>query len=86
MLPYAFFFCSAGVGRTGTFIAVDQLIDQGKVSNMVDPAGCVHAMRKFRSHFVQSVMYHVFFQPILISESRNIYNWQQSYTFLILCF
>lgn len=38
--------CSAGVGRSGTFITLDRILQQIKVSNTVDIFGIVWAMRK----------------------------------------
>ncbi|XP_060566091.1 receptor-type tyrosine-protein phosphatase epsilon-like isoform X2 [Ruditapes philippinarum] len=46
--------CSAGVGRTGTFIALDYLYDQGKSKNVVDVKDCVNTLRKQRLNMVQT--------------------------------
>ena len=45
--------CSAGVGRTGTFIGLDYLYDEGKANNHVNVYRCVEAMRKQRINMVQ---------------------------------
>ena len=38
--------CSAGVGRSGTFITLDRILQQIQVSDYVDIFGIVWAMRK----------------------------------------
>ena len=40
--------CSAGVGRSGTFIALDRILQQIKRSDIVDIFGIVYNMRKER--------------------------------------
>ena len=45
---------SAGVGRTGTFIALDSLLDQGNADGHVDVYGFVNNMRSERMDMVQT--------------------------------
>jgi receptor-type tyrosine-protein phosphatase beta len=52
--------CSAGVGRTGTFIAVDVIMQQIKTCDSVDIYGLVHAMRKYRVQMVQTETQYIF--------------------------
>ncbi|XP_064626454.1 receptor-type tyrosine-protein phosphatase T-like [Lineus longissimus] len=47
--------CSAGVGRTGTFIAIDYLIRQGKAEKKVNFYECVRKMREQRPNMVQNL-------------------------------
>ncbi|ETE67868.1 Receptor-type tyrosine-protein phosphatase eta, partial [Ophiophagus hannah] len=47
--------CSAGVGRTGTFIAIDRLIQQMEMENTVDVYGTVYDLRMHRSLMDQYV-------------------------------
>ncbi len=46
--------CSAGVGRTGTFIAVDMALEQADKEGRVDLAGIVNRMRQQRMKMVQT--------------------------------
>ena len=46
--------CSAGVGRTGTFICIDNVLEQVKKENMVDIAGVINKMRHQRMKMVQT--------------------------------
>ncbi|XP_030645845.1 receptor-type tyrosine-protein phosphatase beta [Chanos chanos] len=46
--------CSAGVGRTGTFIVLDRALQQLDSRGTVDIYGCVFDMRLHRSHMVQT--------------------------------
>lgn len=45
---------SAGVGRTGTFIAIDRLIQQIEMENTVDVYGVVYDLRMHRPLMVQT--------------------------------
>ncbi|CAK8684490.1 unnamed protein product [Clavelina lepadiformis] len=47
--------CSAGVGRTGTFIAIDRLLQHMQDHDDVDIFGIVHEMRRHRVAMVQTV-------------------------------
>lgn len=46
--------CSAGVGRSGTFIALDRILQHIKKYDIVDIFGIVHEMRKERVWMVQT--------------------------------
>ncbi|XP_051548122.1 receptor-type tyrosine-protein phosphatase eta-like [Myxocyprinus asiaticus] len=52
--------CSAGVGRTGTFIAIDRLIFQIERESMVDVYGIVNDMRMHRPLMVQTEEQYVY--------------------------
>ena len=45
---------SAGVGRTGTFIALDRLLDQGKAEGRLDIHGFENHMMTERMDMVQT--------------------------------
>ncbi|XP_064624455.1 receptor-type tyrosine-protein phosphatase epsilon-like [Lineus longissimus] len=47
--------CSAGVGRTGAFIAIDYLIRQGKAEKKVNFYECALRMREQRPNMVQNL-------------------------------
>ena len=46
--------CSAGVGRTGTFIALDTMMQQMKVEGTISICQCVRNLRSQRMKMVQS--------------------------------
>ena len=46
--------CSAGVGRTGTFIALDITLDQMNAEKTVDIKGTVQRMREKRMNMIQT--------------------------------
>ncbi|XP_053386115.1 receptor-type tyrosine-protein phosphatase kappa-like isoform X2 [Mercenaria mercenaria] len=52
--------CSAGIGRTGTYIALDILIREGKEEASVDIFGCVIGLRGQRVSLVQNVEQYIF--------------------------
>ncbi|XP_056317865.1 receptor-type tyrosine-protein phosphatase eta [Danio aesculapii] len=52
--------CSAGVGRTGTFIAIDRLIFQIERDGVVDVYGIIHDLRMHRTLMVQTEDQYVF--------------------------
>ena len=47
-------FGSAGVGRTGTFIALDYLLDQANCEGKIDPFSLINQMRTRRPCMVQT--------------------------------
>ena len=48
--------CSAGVGRTGTFIAVDLALEQARKEGVVDIAGIVNRLRQQKMKMVQTLV------------------------------
>ena len=48
--------CSAGVGRTGTFIAVDIALEQAKKEGVIDIAGIANRLRQQRMKMVQTLV------------------------------
>ncbi|XP_049739843.1 receptor-type tyrosine-protein phosphatase beta isoform X2 [Elephas maximus indicus] len=52
--------CSAGVGRTGTFIALDRILQQLDSKDTVDIYGAVNDLRLHRAHMVQTECQYVY--------------------------
>ncbi|XP_052763960.1 receptor-type tyrosine-protein phosphatase kappa-like [Mya arenaria] len=47
--------CSAGVGRTGIYIALDILTNEGEAEGAIDIPGCVFNMRQNRPNMIQTL-------------------------------
>ncbi|XP_052763029.1 receptor-type tyrosine-protein phosphatase kappa-like isoform X1 [Mya arenaria] len=58
--------CSAGVGRTGTYIALDILTKEGEAERAIDIAGCVHKMRLNRPNMVQTLEQYQFLHTAVV--------------------
>ncbi|XP_060587164.1 receptor-type tyrosine-protein phosphatase kappa-like [Ruditapes philippinarum] len=58
--------CSAGVARTGIFIALDFLTEQGKVMRYIDVFGTITAFRSQRVCLVQTLDQYIFLHQALI--------------------
>ncbi|XP_041360433.1 multiple epidermal growth factor-like domains protein 10 [Gigantopelta aegis] len=58
--------CSAGVGRTGTFIAAEYLMDQGLTEKKLDVFGCVSRLRQQRVKMVQTEAQYQFLHFLLL--------------------
>ncbi|XP_046583127.1 receptor-type tyrosine-protein phosphatase mu-like [Haliotis rubra] len=58
--------CSAGVGRTGTFIALDYLMDEAESDNRVNVYMCVSKMRQNRMNMVQTVKQYEFVHDVVL--------------------
>ncbi|WAR24538.1 PTPRU-like protein [Mya arenaria] len=58
--------CSAGVGRTGTFIALNILTEQASTMGYVDPVGCVNTLRRQRVDMVQTPDQYIFLHMALL--------------------
>ncbi|NXH13743.1 PTPRK phosphatase, partial [Bucco capensis] len=58
--------CSAGIGRTGTFIALDFLLKMGKAEGKVDVFHCVQRLREQRVGMVQTKEQYTFLYEVLL--------------------
>ena len=51
--------CSAGVGRTGTFILLDTMLERMKVEDSVDVYAALCKMRQCRVKMVQTLVFNL---------------------------
>uniref|UniRef100_A0A8C9FSF1 protein-tyrosine-phosphatase n=1 Tax=Pavo cristatus TaxID=9049 RepID=A0A8C9FSF1_PAVCR len=58
--------CSAGIGRTGTFIALDFLLKMAKAEGKVDVFHCVQKLREQRICMVQTKEQYAFLYEVLL--------------------
>ncbi|NXK56998.1 PTPRK phosphatase, partial [Chauna torquata] len=58
--------CSAGIGRTGTFIALDFLLKMAKAEGKVDVFHCVQKLRQQRVSMVQTKEQYAFLYEVLL--------------------
>ncbi|XP_077975271.1 uncharacterized protein LOC120336019 [Styela clava] len=58
--------CSAGAGRTGTYIAYDYLLNEVEKESAIDVYECVHTLRKQRVEMVQTADQYIFVHKLLV--------------------
>ncbi|XP_052762812.1 receptor-type tyrosine-protein phosphatase C-like [Mya arenaria] len=58
--------CSAGVGRTGTYIALDILTKVGETEGAIDIPGCVFNMRQNRPSMIQTLSQYKYLHEALV--------------------
>ncbi|CAI8052760.1 Receptor-type tyrosine-protein phosphatase alpha [Geodia barretti] len=58
--------CSAGVGRTGTFITIDHVLEQVGKENVVDIPGVINKIRHQRMKLVQTVDQYIFIHDAIL--------------------
>ena len=66
--------CSAGVGRTGTFVGVDKLIEDAEKEAEVDIFGLVYQMRMARCLMVQTEAQYICLHEVIYDMQRGKYN------------
>ena len=54
---FIYLYFSAGIGRTGTFIALDNLFVQAKTEGYIQPLSVVRKLRQQRVNMVQTKVY-----------------------------
>ncbi|XP_052763705.1 receptor-type tyrosine-protein phosphatase mu-like isoform X2 [Mya arenaria] len=59
--------CSAGVGRTGTYIALDILTKEGETKRVIDIPGCVLNMRQNRPNMIQTLSQYKYLHQALVN-------------------
>ncbi|NWR67919.1 PTPRV phosphatase, partial [Bucorvus abyssinicus] len=60
--------CSAGVGRSGTFIALDRLLQQMKQEKVVDTFGVVYTLRMHRYLMIQTLSQYIFLHSCILEK------------------
>ncbi|NWX21360.1 PTPRV phosphatase, partial [Aegotheles bennettii] len=60
--------CSAGVGRSGTFIALDRLLQQMKQEKVVDTFGVVYTLRMNRYLMIQTLSQYIFLHSCILEK------------------
>ena len=68
--------CSAGVGRTGTFIATDQLLKNIYNSDYVDIFGTIYSLRKHRPYMVFDWKQYKFIYKVILDIIQNKNTWK----------
>ncbi|XP_022095017.1 uncharacterized protein LOC110981618 [Acanthaster planci] len=62
--------CSNGIGRTGTYIALDSMLDQMQKERRVDVLGFIYRMRQKRINMVQTLEQYRFIFDALLEVSK----------------
>ena len=65
--------CSAGVGRTGSYIAIDIQLEKYACESRMDVFTAVSILRQFRCHLVQTAVQYVYVHKVLVDAiSRSV--------------
>ena len=56
LIEHALLVYSAGIGRTGTFITIDHVLEQIERENLVGIPGVIQSIRQQRMKMVQTVV------------------------------
>ncbi|XP_056000199.1 receptor-type tyrosine-protein phosphatase F-like isoform X2 [Ostrea edulis] len=63
--------CSAGIGRTGTFISFDYLLEEGTAEETIDVKGYIASLRQQRGGSVQTCDQYIFLHEALVEGFSN---------------
>ncbi|XP_055999696.1 uncharacterized protein LOC125656003 isoform X1 [Ostrea edulis] len=64
--------CSAGIGRTGTFISLDYLLEESVMEQTIDVRGYVASLRQQRVGSVQTCEQYIFLHDALVEGLTNM--------------
>mgnify|MGYP001052755911 CR=1 FL=1 len=67
-------YCSAGIGRTGTYLGLDYLLDEAAAGDHVDVLTCVNKLRKNRVDMVQTVVSGAYSGPNRLSLTLDMHS------------
>lgn len=73
------------MGRTGTFIIVDSVLEQVEKDGMVDIAGTVNKIRQQRMNMVQTVVSVCVWEGRGVGEEGIMCMYTHMYTYVCLC-
>lgn len=77
--PPSIVHCSAGVGRTGTFIALDRLLRRVNEAISIDVFGTVLQLREYRCQMVQTEAQYIFIHDCMSLEIDRLRNPESTY-------
>ncbi|KAL3878261.1 hypothetical protein ACJMK2_030626, partial [Sinanodonta woodiana] len=66
--------CSAGIGRTGTYIALDYSFDEGREEGYVNIFECVNNLRQQRVGLVQTAEQYVYLHEVILEAFQDTAN------------
>ena len=72
ILFYIYYVYSAGVGRTGVYLAIDYLMDQAEAESGIDIYQCVNKLRQQRTNMVQTLVSDYTYSVLFSIHTNNI--------------